>query len=64
MVYANPMRRQRNLPPRVDGAMKTLILGAALFFSSILPAAAQSYYDIDVDLPAYPEMQPIPESPV
>jgi len=44
--------------------MKTLILGAALFFSSILPAAAQSYYDIDVDLPAYPEMQPIPESPV
>jgi hypothetical protein len=29
-----------------------------------LPAAAQSYYDIDVDLPAYPDMQPVPDSPV
>jgi hypothetical protein len=31
---------------------------------SICPAAAQEYYDIDVDLPQYPEMQPIPDSPV
>jgi hypothetical protein len=32
--------------------------------SAIFPAGAQTYYDIDVDLPAYPELQPVPESPV
>ena len=35
---------------------------ASLAFA--LPAAAQQYEDIDVDLPAYPEMQPVPNSPV
>jgi len=44
--------------------MKRLLLAALLAFSTIFPAAAQEYYDIDVDLPQYPEMQPIPESPV
>lgn len=44
--------------------MKRLLLSALLLFSIVLPAAAQEYYDIDVDLPAYPEMQPIPDSPV
>lgn len=29
-----------------------------------LPAAAQEYHDIDVDLPAYPDMQPIEDLPV
>ena len=29
-----------------------------------LPASAQEYYDIDVDLPAYPEMQPVEDLPV
>ena len=38
---------------------------AALFAATLaLPAAAQQYYDVDVDLPQYPEMQPIPDSPV
>jgi hypothetical protein len=44
--------------------MKRLLLSALLLVSIALPAAAQEYYDIDVDLPAYPEMQAIPESPV
>jgi hypothetical protein len=44
--------------------MKSLVLAILLFAASILPAAAQTYYDIDVDLPQYPEMQPVPESPV
>src|SRR4051812_32747316 len=44
--------------------MKRLLLTGLLFFSFVLPAAAQQYYDIDVDLPAYPEMQPVPDSPV
>jgi hypothetical protein len=44
--------------------MKSLALAALLFFASIVPAAAQSYYDIDVDLPAYPDLQPVPDSPV
>ncbi len=42
--------------------MKRLAL--LLFAASIFPASAQTYYDIDVDLPAYPEMEPVPESPV
>jgi hypothetical protein len=44
--------------------MKRLALAALLTLASIVPAAAQTYYDIDVDLPAYPEMQPVPDSPV
>jgi hypothetical protein len=44
--------------------MKRLLLSALLLFAIVLPAAAQEYYDIDVDLPMYPEMQPIPDSPV
>lgn len=44
--------------------MKRFALAALLYLASIAPAAAQSYYDIDVDLPAYPEMQPVPDSPV
>ena len=44
--------------------MKRILLAALLFLSSILPAAAQEYYDIDVDLPQYPEMLPVPDSPV
>lgn len=38
----------------------------ALFvcLAAALPAAAQTYYDIDVDLPAFPEMTPVPDSPV
>ena len=44
--------------------MKRFALAVLLLVASILPAAAQTYYDIDVDLPAYPEMQPVPDSPV
>ena len=44
--------------------MKRLLAAAALFLASVFPAAAQEYYDIDVDLPRYPELQPIPDSPV
>ena len=44
--------------------MKRFALAVLLFIASIVPAAAQTYYDIDVDLPVYPEMQPVPDSPV
>ena len=44
--------------------MKRFALAVLLLVASIFPAAAQSYYDIDVDLPSYPEMQPVPDSPV
>jgi hypothetical protein len=44
--------------PRVPMDMKLLAAATAL------PVAAQEYYDIDVDLPQYPEMLPVPESPV
>jgi hypothetical protein len=44
--------------------MKRFALAVLLLAASIFPAAAQNYYDIDVDLPAYPEMQPVPDSPV
>jgi hypothetical protein len=37
---------------------------AALLLAATLSAGAQQYYDIDVDLPAYPDMQPVPDSPV
>jgi len=44
--------------------MKRFLLAALLVLSPIFPAAAQEYYDIDVDLPQYPEMVPVPDSPV
>ena len=44
--------------------MKKLFAALALFAAAILPASAQEYYDIDVDVQEYPEMQPIPDSPV
>jgi hypothetical protein len=44
--------------------MKRLLPALLLLLATALPAAAQTYNDIDVDLPAYPEMQPIPDSPV
>ena len=44
--------------------MKRLLLAWILLAVSIFPSAAQEYFDIDVDLPQYPEMQPIPDSPV
>jgi hypothetical protein len=44
--------------------MKRLALAVLLAAAVSLPAGAQSYYDIGVDLPAYPEMEPVPESPV
>jgi hypothetical protein len=44
--------------------MKRFAFAVLLLAASIFPAAAQNYYDIDVDLPAYPEMQPVPDSPV
>ena len=44
--------------------MKRFALAILLLAASVFPAAAQNYYDIDVDLPAYPEMQPVPDSPV
>jgi len=44
--------------------MKRFLLALCLVLASIFPAAAQEYYDIGVDLPAYPEMQPVPDSPV
>ena len=44
--------------------MKRFALAALLFLASIFPAVAQEYYDIDVDLPEYPQMAPVPDSPV
>jgi hypothetical protein len=44
--------------------MKRFLLAALLSLASIFPAAAQEYYDIDVDLPQYPEMAPVEDSPV
>lgn len=45
--------------------MKRLALAVLLFLAATaLPAAAQTYYDIDVDLPAYPDMEQVPDSPV
>ena len=44
--------------------MNRLLAAMALFAASIFPAAAQEYYDIDVDVPQYPEMLPVPDSPV
>ncbi len=44
--------------------MKHLLAAAALLLASIFPASAQEYYDIDVDVPEYPEMVPVADSPV
>ena len=44
--------------------MKRALVVLALFAATIFPAAAQEYYDIGVDVPQYPEMQPVPDSPV
>ena len=44
--------------------MKKLLAALAIIAATAFPAAAQEYYDIDVDLPEYPQMQPVPESPV
>ena len=44
--------------------MTRFLFVLSLLLASIFPAAAQEYYDIGVDLPAYPEMQPVPDSPV
>ena len=44
--------------------MTRILFAFTLFLASIFPAGAQEYYDIGVDLPAYPEMQPVPDSPV
>lgn len=44
--------------------MKRLFLAVLLLAASVFPVAAQEYYDIDVDLPEYPEMVPVPDSPV
>jgi len=44
--------------------MKKLLAALAIVAATAFPAAAQEYYDIDVDLPEYPQMQPVPDSPV
>ena len=44
--------------------MKRALAAAAFVLAAIFPAAAQEYYDIGVDLPQYPEMQPVEDSPV
>jgi hypothetical protein len=44
--------------------MNRLFFAALFAGACALPAAAQEYYDIDVDLPQYPEMQPVADSPV
>ena len=44
--------------------MKRFAIALLLLAASALPAAAQDYYDVDVNLPEYPDMQPIQDSPV
>ena len=44
--------------------MKRALAFLVLVIAAIFPAAAQEYYDIGVDLPQYPEMQPVEDSPV
>ena len=44
--------------------MKRVLAAAAFLLAFALPAAAQEYFDIDVDVPEYPEMLPVPDSPV
>ena len=44
--------------------MRRLAFAALLAAAWAFPAGAQEYYDIDVDLPQYPEMQPVANSPV
>ena len=45
--------------------MRRLLAPLLLSLAAVaLPAAAQEYHDIDVDLPAYPEMLPVGDLPV
>ncbi|HUQ28907.1 MAG TPA: hypothetical protein VM051_09955 [Usitatibacter sp.] len=44
--------------------MRHILASAVLLLAFSLPAAAQEYVDIDVDVPEYPEMVPVPDSPV
>jgi hypothetical protein len=44
--------------------MKKLLAAAALLLASVFPASAQEYVDLDVDVREYPEMVPVPDSPV
>ena len=44
--------------------MKRFLAAAAFLLAFALPAGAQEYFDIDVDVPEYPEMVPVPDSPV
>lgn len=44
--------------------MKLFLAAFLLLLASALPAAAQSYYDIGLEVPTYPEMEPVPDSPV
>ena len=44
--------------------MKRIAIALFLFAAAALPAMAQDYYDVDVNLPEYPDMQPVPDSPV
>src|SRR6185436_13295883 len=44
--------------------LKARLAAVLLLLAAALPAVAQTYYDIDVDLPQFPEMEPIPDSPV
>jgi hypothetical protein len=44
--------------------MKRIAIALLLLAAAAFPAMAQDYYDVDVNLPEYPEMQPVPDSPV
>ena len=44
--------------------MRRLAACLLLLIAAAFPAAAQTYYDIDVDLPQYPEMEPVEDLPV
>ena len=44
--------------------MKKFLAAAALLLAFAFPAAAQEYFDIDVDVQEYPEMVAVPDSPV
>lgn len=44
--------------------MKNFLAAAAILLATVFPASAQEYFDIDVDVPEYPQMVPVPDSPV
>jgi hypothetical protein len=44
--------------------MRRFLAPLIFLAAGCLPAAAQEYADIDVDLPSYPEMQPVEDLPV